>query len=99
VHWFEYLDQPVTGRLLDGENGHVGLVGITDVPFQGFVEAVRKSNVQVPVMLSKEAGAREAESAKSQVAAQNAGKGDGGKHGNGEGKGAEGAGGHAGGTR
>lgn len=99
VHWFEYLDQPVTGRLLDGENGHVGLVGITDVPFQGFVEAVRKSNVQVPVMLSKETGAREAESAKSQVAAQNAGKGDGGKHGNGEGKGADGAGGHAGGTR
>jgi len=23
VHWFQYLDQPVTGRLLDGENGHL----------------------------------------------------------------------------
>jgi len=44
VHWFQYLDQPVTGRLLDGENGHFGLVGITDVPYQGFVAAVRKSN-------------------------------------------------------
>src|SRR5690606_40000774 len=31
LHWFQYLDQPVTGRLLDGENGHVGLVAITDV--------------------------------------------------------------------
>ncbi|WP_137886719.1 beta-galactosidase [Pseudomonas sp. 2FE] len=47
LHWFQYLDQPVTGRLLDGENGHLGLVGITDRPFQGFVEAVRKANLQV----------------------------------------------------
>ena len=44
VHWFQYADQPVTGRLLDGENSHVGLVGITDIPFGGFVEAVRAAN-------------------------------------------------------
>lgn len=31
-------DQPVTGRLLDGENGHFGMIGITDLPFTGFVE-------------------------------------------------------------
>jgi len=54
VHWFQYLDQPVTGRLLDGENGHFGLVGITDVPFQGFVESVRKSNLQALALLDKE---------------------------------------------
>ncbi|GAB3483302.1 beta-agarase [Azotobacter salinestris] len=47
VHWFQYLDQPVTGRLLDGENGHIGLVGVTDRPFAGFVEAVRKANLEV----------------------------------------------------
>ena len=47
VHWFQYLDQPVSGRLLDGENGHLGLVGITDRPFQGFVEQVRKANLSV----------------------------------------------------
>jgi hypothetical protein len=46
AHWFQYLDQPVTGRLLDGENGHIGLVGITDLPFSGFVDAVRKANQQ-----------------------------------------------------
>lgn len=46
THWFEYVDEPVTGRLLDGENGHFGLVGITDIPFAGFVEAVRKANAQ-----------------------------------------------------
>jgi hypothetical protein len=47
VHWFQYLDQPVSGRLLDGENGHLGLVGITDRPFQSFVEGVRKANLAV----------------------------------------------------
>jgi hypothetical protein len=44
AHWFEYADQPVTGRLLDGENAHIGLVGITDVPFGGFVDAVKAAN-------------------------------------------------------
>ena len=44
AHWFEYADQPVTGRLLDGENSHIGLVGITDIPFGGFVKAVRAAN-------------------------------------------------------
>lgn len=47
VHWFEYLDQPVTGRLLDGENGHLGLVGSTDLPFRDFVQAVRAANYAV----------------------------------------------------
>ena len=55
VHWFQYLDQPVTGRLLDGENGHFGLVGITDLPYQSFVETVRKSNLQAVDQLGKEA--------------------------------------------
>lgn len=53
VHWFQYLDQPVTGRLLDGENGHLGLVGITDVPYQGFVDAVHKANGQVVDVIGK----------------------------------------------
>lgn len=51
VHWFQYLDQPVSGRLLDGENGHFGLVAITDRPWQGFVTAVRKANLGVPARL------------------------------------------------
>ena len=46
AHWFEYTDQPVSGRVLDGENAHVGLVGITDLPFKSFVDAVRKANEQ-----------------------------------------------------
>ncbi|POA19793.1 beta-agarase [Pseudomonas sp. FW300-N1A1] len=68
VHWFQYLDQPVTGRLLDGENGHFGLVGITDLPFQGFVDSVRKANLQAVDQLRKTAekarvGAEKAQSA------------------------------------
>ncbi|MBV6285779.1 beta-agarase [Pseudomonas aegrilactucae] len=55
VHWFQYLDQPASGRLLDGENGHFGLIGITDVPFQGFVESVRRSNLGVLEQVSKAA--------------------------------------------
>lgn len=51
LHWFQYLDQPVTGRLLDGENGHLGLVAITDRPWQGFVEAVRRANLAVAAHL------------------------------------------------
>ena len=53
LHWFQYLDQPVTGRLLDGENGHLGLVAITDRPWDGFVKAVRKANLDVPKTLLK----------------------------------------------
>lgn len=44
AHWFQYLDQPVTGRWLDGENGHLGLVAITDDPWQPFVAEVTQSN-------------------------------------------------------
>lgn len=45
AHWFDYVDQPVAGRLLDGENSHIGLVGITDIPFDSFVGEVRKANI------------------------------------------------------
>lgn len=89
VHWFQYLDQPVTGRLLDGENGHFGLVGITDVPFQGFVDSVRKSNLQAVDQLGKEAQKARVQA---QQAAAEHGSGDDGK-----GRGAREAGAHAGG--
>lgn len=88
VHWFQYLDQPVTGRLLDGENGHFGLVGVTDLPYQGFVETVRKSNLQALDQLGKEA----------EKAATAAGhEAEGGRKGEaGKGPGASHAGGHSG---
>ena len=88
VHWFQYLDQPVTGRLLDGENGHFGLVGITDLPYQGFVEALRKSNLQAVDQLGKEA---EKAAAAAGHEAEGGRKGEAGK-----GPGAGHAGGHSG---
>ncbi|MNZ33475.1 hypothetical protein D3C78_508210 [compost metagenome] len=57
AHWFQYLDQPASGRLLDGENGHIGLVGITDLPFGRFVDAVRKANLQVEKVVLEKAKA------------------------------------------
>jgi hypothetical protein len=51
AHWFQYLDQPVTGRLLDGENGHLGLVAITDRPWDTFVERVRQTNLKIAARL------------------------------------------------
>jgi hypothetical protein len=88
VHWFQYLDQPVTGRLLDGENGHFGLIGVTDLPYQGFVESVRKSNLQAVDQLGKEA---EKAAAAAGHEAEGGRKGDAGK-----GPGAGHAGGHSG---
>ena len=88
VHWFQYLDQPVTGRLLDGENGHFGLVGITDIPFQGFVDSVRKANLAAVDQLGKEAEKLKSEADKASHDAE------GGRQG--EAKGAGHAGGHSG---
>ncbi|QYN02846.1 beta-galactosidase [Pseudomonas protegens] len=90
VHWFQYLDQPVTGRLLDGENGHFGLVGITDVPFQGFVDSVRKSNLQAIDQLGKAAE-------QARVEAEQAVAGEHGGDGADKGRAGKGPGGHAGG--
>jgi hypothetical protein len=46
-HWFEYVDEPLTGRFLDGENGHIGFVTVADMPYRGFVSAVRDANLSV----------------------------------------------------
>jgi len=44
AHWFQYLDQAATGRWLDGENGHLGLVSMTDTPWENFTAIVSKTN-------------------------------------------------------
>ncbi|WP_426205516.1 beta-galactosidase [Pseudomonas sp. TWP3-1] len=93
VHWFQYLDQPVTGRLLDGENGHFGLVGVTDLPFQSFVEAVRKSNLATVDQLAKEAEKAAQTADKASHDAEGGRKADAGK---GPGQGAGHVGGHSG---
>lgn len=41
AHFFQYADQPLTGRALDGENYHFGLVSIVNLPDQDLVGALR----------------------------------------------------------
>ncbi|MHC4917741.1 MAG: beta-galactosidase, partial [Planctomycetota bacterium] len=41
-HWFQYVDEPLTGRTLDGENYNIGLVTVTDTPFPELIEAARQ---------------------------------------------------------
>lgn len=45
AHWFMYTDEPLTGRTLDGENGHVGFVSVADVPYRGLATAARAANL------------------------------------------------------
>ncbi len=39
AHWFQYIDSPITGRAIDGENYNVGFVSVADVPYAPMVEA------------------------------------------------------------
>ena len=40
-HWFQYVDQPLTGRTLDGENYNIGLLTVTDTPYPEMIAAAR----------------------------------------------------------
>lgn len=43
AHWFQMVDQPVTGRF-DGENYNLGLVNQLDLPYAEMVEAARATH-------------------------------------------------------
>jgi hypothetical protein len=47
AHWFAYMDEPLTGRTLDGENAHIGFVTVADLPYQNFVATARDANLAV----------------------------------------------------
>lgn len=47
AHWFEYLDQAVTGRWFQGYNGEgfgIGLLNVADRPYEDFLSSVMKTN-------------------------------------------------------
>ncbi len=46
AHWFQYLDQALTGRP-DGENYNIGFVDATDEPYPEMREAARKVHAQL----------------------------------------------------
>ena len=43
THWFQWWDQPSTGRG-DGENYNIGLVDVTDRPYRELVDAARETH-------------------------------------------------------
>ncbi len=43
THWFQWADQPCTGRF-DGENYNIGLVDVTDRPYRELVEALKETH-------------------------------------------------------
>ncbi len=45
-HWFQYVDQPLTGRF-DGENYNIGFLSVTDYPHWDLVESARQIHQQV----------------------------------------------------
>jgi hypothetical protein len=42
AHWFQWMDQPCTGRG-DGENYNIGFLDVTDRPYKELVEAVKET--------------------------------------------------------
>ncbi|WP_298473415.1 beta-agarase [uncultured Maribacter sp.] len=42
AHWFQYIDEPLTGRF-DGENYNVGLIDICDNPYEELVDKIRET--------------------------------------------------------
>ena len=40
-HWFQYVDEPLTGRSYDGENYNIGFLTVTDTPYPELVAAAR----------------------------------------------------------
>lgn len=46
-HWFEYSDEPTTGRSGDGENYNIGFVSGTDTPYPELIAAARDVNAKV----------------------------------------------------
>jgi hypothetical protein len=40
-HWFQYVDEPLTGRSYDGENYNIGFLAVTDTPYPEMVAAAR----------------------------------------------------------
>ncbi|MFC3120678.1 agarase [Agaribacter flavus] len=41
AHWFQYVDEPLTGRAFDGENANIGFVNVADIPYPHLIDAVK----------------------------------------------------------
>lgn len=46
THWFQWLDQPATGRY-DGENYNIGFLDVTDLPYKELVKAAISTHERI----------------------------------------------------
>ncbi len=46
-HWFEYVNEPLTGRAYDGEDYNFGFLDVADNPSQPMVDAARVVNNEI----------------------------------------------------
>ncbi len=46
-HWFQWVDEPITGRWFDGENYNIGFVNVVDDPYPEMRAAARKVHAEV----------------------------------------------------
>lgn len=46
-HWFQYVDEPITGRWFDGENYNIGFVNVVDIPYPELVKSARKVHAEI----------------------------------------------------
>jgi hypothetical protein len=53
THWFQWQDEPVTGRVYDEENYQIGLVDIADAPYAETIDAVRSVGERLYEIRSK----------------------------------------------
>ncbi|MBI5091627.1 MAG: hypothetical protein HZB26_04190 [Candidatus Hydrogenedentes bacterium] len=43
-HWFQYVDEPITGRYFDGENYNIGFVTVVDQPYPEMVSKAKEAH-------------------------------------------------------
>ncbi|HOQ31834.1 MAG TPA: beta-galactosidase [Candidatus Hydrogenedens sp.] len=55
-HWFQWADQPITGRYFDGENYNIGLVDVTNKPYAELTKSAEKINKEAYQIRLKESG-------------------------------------------
>ncbi len=51
THWYQWIDQPVTGRR-DGENYNIGWIDVTDRPYPELVAAARATHARIEAIHS-----------------------------------------------
>jgi hypothetical protein len=55
-HWFQYVDEPLTGRWFDGENYNIGFLTVTDTPYPEMVRAAKQVHGEAYARRYKGAG-------------------------------------------